>query len=527
MGRTIQAPSCRRFSSRTNPFSNGTRIPKPLSKAAPIGAAAFMLGGAILFKNKNAKEEVSATDSDSETKIYTLKELESMCSAGQIVVAYRGGLYDMTNFSGHPGGVGRLQMAAGNDLEVYWKVYTQHNRGHISEHMKPYKIGEVTASDMATITANTYYDDSAYENNPPPYPDLLVNTKYPWNAEGKLSELTDNWQTPIGKHFVRNHCAVPLVDPNDYLLTICGEDLNETEFTLDDLKTKFEKVDVTTVIQCNGNRREDFHYVDGKTPAFGPPHWVAGAIGNSTWSGPRLRDVLRASGMDVDAISLGKKEVPSSWNVGLLGMDQDEVGNQYCCSFPFDKAIDPFGDVILAYEMNGETIPRPYGYPIRAIVPGHAGARNCKFLEKVTITNNACKEDANWKQYAVHAPDVPLRKIAEFEKYKPELMMDPAVQEMPVQSLITHPSPNEMVAAAKEGCKSITVKGIAWGGGGAGVNRVDVSLDNGENFTRADLLEKEVKQRRRSEWGWVFFEKTIPFPAELQKKLQAGENVNP
>ena len=71
--RTIQTPSCRRFSSRTNPFSNGTRIPKPLSKAAPIGAAAFMLGGAILFKNKNAKEEVSATDSNSETKIYTLK----------------------------------------------------------------------------------------------------------------------------------------------------------------------------------------------------------------------------------------------------------------------------------------------------------------------------------------------------------------------------------------------------------------------------------------------------------------------
>ena len=34
---------------------------------------------------------------------------------------------------------------------------------------------------------------------------------------------------------------------------------------------------------------------DGKTPAFGPPHWVAGAIGNSTWSGPRLRDVLRSA----------------------------------------------------------------------------------------------------------------------------------------------------------------------------------------------------------------------------------------
>ena len=67
----------------------------------------------------------------------------------------------------------------------------------------------------------------------------------------------------------------------------------------------------------------------------------------------------RAAGMDVDKISTREVEPPPKalW-VGLLGYDQDEVGNQYCCSFPFDKAIDPFGDVILAYEMNGEPIPR-------------------------------------------------------------------------------------------------------------------------------------------------------------------------
>ena len=74
--------------------------------------------------------------------------------------------------------------------------------------------------------------------------------------------------------------------------------------------------------------------------------------------------------MDVDQISLGKKSVPHTWNVGLLGYDMDEVGNQYCCSFPFDKAVDPYGDVILAYQMNGEDIPRSHGYPVRAIVPG-------------------------------------------------------------------------------------------------------------------------------------------------------------
>jgi sulfite oxidase len=327
-----------------------------------VGAASLLCGAVLL----TAEEEPPA-------RVFSLAELGALCEEGRIVVAYRGGLFDVSDFSGHPGGVGRLQMAAGGDLEVYWKVYTQHNRGHIYEHMRPYKIGEVSVADMAAITANTVYDDSVYATNPPPYPDLLVNTLYPYNAESRLAQLRDNYITPIGKHFVRNHCAVPDIDPLEYRLTVEGEGVTETVFTLEQLKTQFPKVDVTTVIQCNGNRREDFHYAaaGGETPAFGPPHWVAGAMGCSTWSGPRLRDVLRASGMDVDGISLRTKEAPDkATHVGLLASDQDEVGNQYCCSFPFDKAIDPFGDVILAYEMNGEPIPRSHGFPVRAIVPG-------------------------------------------------------------------------------------------------------------------------------------------------------------
>ena len=99
----------------------------------------------------------------------------------------------------------------------------------------------------------------------------------------------------------------------------------------------------------------------------------------------------------------------------------------------------------------------------RTFFAGHAGARNCKFLERVTITDQACKGDSNWKQYAVHAQDVPVRKIAEFNLHKPELMADPPVQEMPVQSLITTPSPNDIISAIKSGCESISVKGnLLW-----------------------------------------------------------------
>ena len=75
-----------------------------------------------------------------------------MCYEGRTVVAYQGDLYDMSDFSGQPGGVGRLQTAAGNDFGVYWKVYTQHNRGHKKEHMERYKIGRVSPEDMAVMS---------------------------------------------------------------------------------------------------------------------------------------------------------------------------------------------------------------------------------------------------------------------------------------------------------------------------------------------------------------------------------------
>jgi len=498
---------------------------------------------------------------------YSYDEFIGLNKGGErIVVAYDGCIYDVTEFTGHPGGVGRLEMATGCDLGVFWKVYTQHNRGHVvRDILSCYEIGRFrSAEDMKKVTENTYYDSDTYKNDVV-YPDLLTNTMHPYNAESKLRQLTDSFITPAGVHFVRNHNAVPEIDPEEYRLSIIGHEtvglqMPETVFTLNDLKTKFKKHSVTTVIQCNGNRREDYHFVPegpncgpagdrGTTkgcvsptcenedglhgqPAFGPPHWVAGAIGCATWSGVRLRDILEASGMDVNSMSLRQKEPPAAAvNVGLLAYDQDEVGNQYCCSFPFDKAIDPYGDVIVAYEMNGQDIPKPYGYPVRCIVPGHAGARNCKYLQQIQVTDKPCIGAGNWKQYAVHAPDVPLRKIMEFEKYKAELIVDPPVQEMPVQSLISVPSAHDILgmkgAPSWLGTKkTIKITGVAWGGGGSALNRVDVSLDGGETWTRADLVPRPVQQGRRSQWAWQFFEKELELPAEALEKLRKGKVVN-
>jgi sulfite oxidase len=49
--------------------------------------------------------------------------------------------------------------------------------------------------------------------------------------------------------------------------------------------------------------------------------------------------------------------------------------------------MDPRGDVILAYMMNGVDIPADHGFPVRAVVPGFTGARSVKWLGKIAVEN--------------------------------------------------------------------------------------------------------------------------------------------
>lgn len=64
---------------------------------------------------------------------------------------------------------------------------------------------------------------------------------------------------------------------------------------------------------------------------------------------------------------------------------------------PIEKALGDAGECVLAYEMNGEAIPRDHGFPVRAVVPGHVAARSVKWVEKVIVSSD--ESDSHWQQH--------------------------------------------------------------------------------------------------------------------------------
>jgi hypothetical protein len=127
--------------------------------------------------------------------------------------------------------------------------------------------------------------------------------------------------------------------------------------------------------------------------------------------------------------------------------------------------------------LQDEPLPRDHGYPVRAIAPGHAGARQCKWLHKVIVSDQESQKPWQQKSYRGFAPDRSFE--GDLDHWPPaRLDQAPIVQEMPVQSLVCNPPQNSVLGM--KGATDITVKGVAWSGGGRKIERVDVSIDGGK-----------------------------------------------
>lgn len=406
------------------------------------------------------------------------------CKERKIWVTFKSGVYDVTSFiESHPGG-DKILMAAGASVDPFWELYAVHKSKTVLDLLESYRIGNLAEEDRETSSPGVDH----WSNEPKRHRLLAVRSDKPFNAEPPPELLVENHVTPNELFFVRNHLPVPVVDEQKYRLEISGIGVKKpVSLSLKDLKTKFPTTTVTTTIQCAGNRRSEMNRVKEVKGLF----WGNAAISTASWTGVRLLDVLKYYKCDI--------KDPLIKHVQFDGLDTDPVqGTSYGASIPVDRALNPDNDIILAFEMNGKVIPRDHGFPVRVIIPGVVGARQVKWLHKITMSSE--ESDSHWQQrdYKGFNPSTDASN-ADWKKAK-------AIQDYPVQAAICLPGEGETVSKDAEGM--ISVKGYAWSGGGRAIARVDVSGDGGKTWVSAKL-KPEVDDNLNKKWDWTLWEAKV------------------
>ena len=121
------------------------------------------------------------------------------------------------------------------------------------------------------------------------------------------------------------------------------------------------------MLECTGNARSFF------SPHVPGVQWGRGAIGNAEWSGPRLSDVLKRAGTDLN-----------SAYVTANGADNGLAKTpDFIRSLAMRKALDPA--TLLALNMNGAPLPSLHGFPLRLIVPGWDGTSWVKWVNYLSV----------------------------------------------------------------------------------------------------------------------------------------------
>jgi DMSO/TMAO reductase YedYZ molybdopterin-dependent catalytic subunit len=265
--------------------------------------------------------------------------------------------------------------------------------------------------------------------------------------------------TPNDQFYVRWHWAdIPEhVDVVSFRVTVRGHVNQPLSLSMGDVMA-MPRVDLAAVNQCSGNSRGMFQ------PGVAGAQWENGAMGNARWTGVRLRDVLDRAGVKAGAVA-----------VRFKGLERPVVDGapHFMKSLDIDHARD--GEVMLAYQMNGEQLPLLNGFPQRLIVPGWYSTYWVKMLKDIEVLE--APDENYWMKTEYRIPDTPHASVKPGEVGFKTVPINRLVP----RSFFTNVTNDTIL---KSGAP-VPVRGIAFGGD-CGVSRVELSVD-GQTWRKTEL----------------------------------------
>jgi len=154
-------------------------------------------------------------------------------------------------------------------------------------------------------------------------------------------------------------------------------------------------------------------------------------------------------------------------------------------------------EVMLAWEMNGEPLPRIHGYPLRVVVMGYIGARSCKWLYRINVIENISLAPVQMKEYIYYTPQQ--------GKHNATYSSGFSIQTMPVSSAIMTPINHDQIIHDGK----IKLTGWAYSGSGW-PERVEIISDGGSIWYEVPY----DKMSRKYFHAWRVWEYAMPVDAE-------------
>jgi DMSO/TMAO reductase YedYZ molybdopterin-dependent catalytic subunit len=296
----------------------------------------------------------------------------------------------------------------------------------------------------------------------------------------------ESWITPNSEIFAVNHYGPARVDLANYELEISGLVEKPARFTLADLQ-KRRKRDVIATLECSGN---------SSSPNF------VGAIGNVRWTGTPLASLLESckpKKRAIEAVFFGTDEKVEKIR------ERDYLQN-FARSLSMKDALRD--DVILAWEMNGEPLPKEHGAPLRLVVPGWFGIAWVKWLKRIELLDRRYMNRFMARDYVT---------IRGEERDGRTIWRETSVGPIDVKSVTAR------ALRLKDG--TIRFTGAAWTDG-TPLKAVEFKIDQGE-WVRA-----KIEKHGHSPYAWRFwhFDWKNPAPGNhtvVSRAIDAEGRVQP
>ncbi len=271
-------------------------------------------------------------------------------------------------------------------------------------------------------------------------------------------ELT-TWITPQNQFFSVGHYNTPEVAMDTWNLPVTGLVNNPKTLTLAQLKAR-PKREYDATLECSGN---------GAFPQF------VGGIGNARWGGAALGPLLKECGLKPEAIEV----VFYAADAGKEKIRDKEYPQHFARSLSLSDAMAD--NVFLAYEMNGEPLPKGHGAPLRLIVPGWYGIAWAKWVTRIEVTDRRFMSKFMARDY------VTIRGEQQGDQ---TIWRETSVSKLNLKSIVAR------VVQRPDG--TLRVSGAAWNDG-TEIKSVELKVDDGS------WMQAKLGEGRDKHHAWTFW----------------------